>query len=164
MTTLLTKKEVAASGRLITDLSIFGPSWAGARFGFRFYEPEPGDVVEQWYPFTRMAAIYYDAANAPALEERWRPGVWAIEPGAYDCNRAYHAEGGVRYVVKAVVPVPGYPRRILYTRQFIDPDGKPMTKSGLLCHSITKFRAVVAGLSIDAEKSPDLPPVKEGSL
>lgn len=109
------------------------------------FEPEEGDVIYRPHPFTRMIHRFPAIFDQPGYADQWwRPGAW--DHDGYD-NIA-HGTGQVLFRVVCIAAPPGYPRRVLYTRQFIDPHGKPMKKSGLLCHAIGTFRQRIKPLRL----------------
>jgi hypothetical protein len=121
--------------------AINSDAWQG--YDYLSYDPIAGDVIEREHPFTRMIGAFEDLEFS-----RWRPGVWGNEfNGIDDFYPFAHAAGRVEYVVRAVCPVPGFPMRVFYTRQFTDPDGKILKRSGLICHSIGPFRMKVSRFS-----------------
>lgn len=122
------------------------PEWAKNWQPWRWYEPKDGDVIDRTYPFTRMRSEdvqYFDLQEVRSEHEWWRPGAWFHTAAGYDCAPACHEEGRLilRVVHVAKLPKP-YPRRVLYTRQFVTP-GNPQReykKSGLKWATVNKFR------------------------
>ena len=142
------------------------PEWGKDWRPWLWYEPKDGDVIGRRYPFTKMKrqdATYFDGLEIVADHEWWRPGAWAYTCEGYDCFATCHAEGGQVLTVVHVAKLPKpYPRRVLYTQQFITPDGREYKRSGLKWAAVNKFRrlchlAPVKGYRVD----PDIPPVAQ---
>lgn len=112
-------------------------------FGWYKYEPEVGDVIERWHPFT-LFIDRYNGWEGVEEERRWRPGAWDGRSSYEGDYIGYHERGICRLDVHAVAKPKGFPRRIMYTRQFETPEGRNYKRSGLICHSIGKFRKVCA--------------------
>lgn len=136
-------------------------------FGWYNYEPEVGHVIERWHPFTLFVdryPVHWDCNEQPMKmheDKRWRPGAWDSRSGYESEWQAYHEEGKCRLQVHAIAQPKGFPRRIMYTRQFITPEGREYKRSGLLCHSIGKFRKVCAGPKCGGHKVDDYEPISQ---
>ena len=134
-------------------------------FGWSNYEPEVGHVIERWHPFTLYLDRYetgWDESFVPIKwsdSKRWRPGSWDTASIGYDQDLAYHSKGRCRIEVHAIAHPKGFPRRIMYTRQFTTPDGKEYKRSGLICHSIGKFRNVCRSPGVGGVMLKDFEPI-----
>ena len=120
------------------------PEWGKSWQPWHWYEPKDGDVIDRPYPFTKMQrkdTAFFGGDEVVSFEEWWRPGAWAYCGKGYDRVSACHAEGRVVLTVVHVAKLPKpYPRRVLYTRQFVTPEGRDYKRSGLKWATVNKFR------------------------
>ena len=120
------------------------PEWAKNWQPWHWYEPKDGDVIDRPYPFTKMQqkdTAFFGGDEVTSFHEWWRPGAWTYAAEGYDCVPACHAEGRVVLTVVHVAKLPKpYPRRVLYTRRFITPEGREYKRSGLKWATVNKFR------------------------
>ena len=142
------------------DIADFAPNWAGS-FVWSFYEPKDGDLIVREHPFTQVSqTVSEDFSGKPWTETRWRPGAWDMWIDHYgEEEMRHHATGSASLNVVCVAKPKGFPRRILYTRQFTAPNGHAFKRSGLLCHSIAKFRKDCSGPRFESVLLPDAEPV-----
>lgn len=135
------------------------------RYGWLDYSPTEGDEIHRPHPFTRMAGQCWSDWDK-GVQARWRAGVWDhqfVPPDNFKPVAHGMGEVVIRVVHCAKLPKP-YPRRVFYTRQFTAPDGSEWGKSGLISHSIGKFRKVCAPFEFDNYAINDQrEPVEEGA-
>lgn len=147
--------------RLVTPDMIDSHWSVDHKWRWHDYEPQEGDIIRRAHPFTKVRTTYpgFALANEPEhVEERWRPGAW-IQDGDY--GPYAHADGRVDIAIICIAAPKGFPRRILFTRQFTEPGGKKLKRSGLLVKSIAAFRRLCAphlsyscGYGLDPESGP----------
>lgn len=106
-----------------------------------------GFVLDQEYPFVRTVWEKFDP-DGPGPSLSWRPGVeyvtaWLGE----EANESTEAHGLGRVVFTVVdvyAPPHPYPKRVFYTRRWVDPDGRTFGKSLLRMTTLTAFRNWIA--------------------
>lgn len=116
--------------------------------------PSAGDVFHVRYPFIRETVTlcgedgFYEART-------WRPGVSIENVGPYgeDTDIVANGEGEMILTVVDTFKPGRFPRRVFYTRQFVDPNGYRFGKSGLRMTTVDAFRRRASGyqLAYDVE-------------
>lgn len=99
------------------------------------------------YPFVRSVYDVFDADGSHDVP-CWAPGVRHVWCGPEDTEAVADGIGFVTYtVVSEHRPGPGWPTRVFYTRQWIDPSGKRFGKNKLHIATKQKFRRLCRGYS-----------------
>jgi hypothetical protein len=106
--------------------------------------PDAGDVTTIPYPFIRDT---FNSFNGEDYVETptWKPGIRYEAIGPEDSGAIADALGAAIFTVVDTFKPGRYPRRVFFTRQFINPDGKVFGKSRLHITTLEKFRRLTRG-------------------
>lgn len=108
------------------------------------------------YPFIRTV---YDAppddpeGTKPVEIATWRPGVEHENTSQYSEITYADAMGEVVFTIIGVFKPGGYPERVFYLRNWIDPDGKRFGRNNLRMTTTQNFRNLIKGYRHDFEMS-----------
>lgn len=102
-----------------------------------------GDVFRVLYPFCR-GEYNHAEEDGWRTSKTWRPGVEADYCGENIENYA-DAMGEMVLTVVSVHKPGRFPTRVFYTRQWVDPDGRPFGKGGCKIATSEKFKRLTRG-------------------
>jgi len=112
---------------------------------------EIGETYSTPYPFCRTTWSEMDP-DGTQDKPCWRPGT-RYEQYGYEGETAVYADGvgEMRFMVVSLHKPPGFPERVFYTRQWVDPDGHIFGKNK--CHVSTKgvFKIKMRGYAEEFE-------------
>lgn len=114
--------------------------------------PDVGGVFRVRYPFIRCKATIC-GEDGPEEIDSWQPGV-SIEccgPYGEDTEIVAHGEGEMILTVIDVHKPGRFPRRVFYTRKFINPEGHAFGKGGLRMTTVDAFKRRAAGYQLHYE-------------
>lgn len=100
---------------------------------------EPGQIWQMQCPFIQEEISLPDV-DGFAITKSWRPGL-RYEPVAPDDYKPVCDGSGHEFrEIIAVVPIPGWPTRIFYTRHYLPPTGPRFGKKRLRVTTAANFR------------------------
>lgn len=101
------------------------------------------------YPFVKED-VSLISEDGPYDAKSWRPGVSIEYTGDYKMDMDVYANGEGEMILTVVdtFKPKGYPKRVFYTRKFIDPDGHEFGKNRLLISTLEKFRRHASGYAL----------------
>lgn len=106
---------------------------------------KPGDSFKISYPFVLTSHMDWDEEGgweAPS----WKPGVEFVNvPPDGGTETRYHGDGFMVLTVVDTFKPTGWPTRVFYTRQWIDPQGRTFGKNGLRVTTLGHFRTLLRG-------------------
>ena len=100
---------------------------------------EPGQVWRMRCPFIREDVDLIDV-DGPYTQKSWRPGVRYEPVPPDDAEPVSDGFGCELRTIVAVVPIPGWPTRIFYTRRYQTPNGSHFGKRRLRVTTSANFR------------------------
>ncbi len=116
---------------------------------------QPGAEFRVRYPYVRQP-VTLCGEDGPYDANTWRPGVSIENDGSsYDQSVWAESEGEMVLTVIDTFKPGRFPRRVFYTRQWIDPDGNAFGKSKLQICTLEKFGRISKGyqLAYDLEET-----------
>lgn len=97
------------------------------------------------FPFIVSSYTGHDSDGGVYCEETWVPGVKSKPVPPDDCEAVADAEGEMILTIVDIHKPGRFPKRVFYTRKWIDPDGKGFGKTKLHITTVPTFIKRAAG-------------------
>jgi hypothetical protein len=106
--------------------------------------PSAGDTFTIVYPFVRDTYSSFDEEGGCEVET-WKPGIKYVQVSEDHAAPVADAVGSATFTVVDTFKPGKFPRRVFFTRQFVNPDGHQFGKPKLHIVTLDKFRRLTRG-------------------
>lgn len=106
--------------------------------------PSAGEVFTIVYPSVRDTYSAFDEEGAHEADT-WKPGINYVQVSEDHSAPVADAVGSATFTVVDTFKPGRFPRRVFFTRQFVNPDGRQFGKTKLHIATLDKFRRLTRG-------------------